>query len=101
MFLLWSLLKDMKIVNLLEFLLVTFFLLWMITSKSMVIQLLSFIHKISCTDENGRITSNDAINQTEFQDLIQLVDEIISKNIRITILSEIVGIEPKSYFYFI
>jgi peptidoglycan/xylan/chitin deacetylase (PgdA/CDA1 family) len=50
-------------------------------------------------DENGRI-SNDALNQTEFQDFSQLVDTIIDKDIRITTLSDIVGIEPKSYSYF-
>jgi peptidoglycan/xylan/chitin deacetylase (PgdA/CDA1 family) len=52
------------------------------------------------TDENGRIESNNAINQTEFQEFIKLVDEITSRNIRITTLSEIVGIEPKTYSYF-
>jgi hypothetical protein len=51
-------------------------------------------------DKNDRIRSNDALNQTEFQDFTQLVDTIIAKNLRITILSEIVGIEPRTYSYF-
>lgn len=52
------------------------------------------------TDENGRISSNDALNQTEFQDFTRLVETILSKNIQITTLSEIVGIEPRAYSYF-
>jgi peptidoglycan/xylan/chitin deacetylase (PgdA/CDA1 family) len=36
------------------------------------------------TDENGRISSNDALNQTEFHDFTRLVETILSKNIRIT-----------------
>jgi hypothetical protein len=51
------------------------------------------------TDDNGRIASNNAINQTEFQDLIKLVDEITSRNIRITTLLEIVGIEQILFLF--
>jgi hypothetical protein len=52
------------------------------------------------TDENGRIIEGSAINSTEFQDFERLVDTMLSKNIRITTLSEIVGIEPRNYSYF-
>jgi peptidoglycan/xylan/chitin deacetylase (PgdA/CDA1 family) len=51
-------------------------------------------------DANGRIITNNSLNQTEIQDFTQLVDTILSKNIRITTLSEIVGIEPRAYSYF-
>ena len=52
------------------------------------------------TDENGRIVDGSTINSTEFQDFVQLVDSVLSKNIRITTLSEIVGIAPRTYSYF-
>jgi peptidoglycan/xylan/chitin deacetylase (PgdA/CDA1 family) len=52
------------------------------------------------TDENGRIIDGSTINSTEFQDFERLVDSILSKNIRITTLSEVVGIEPRTYSYF-
>jgi peptidoglycan/xylan/chitin deacetylase (PgdA/CDA1 family) len=52
------------------------------------------------TDENGRIIDDSSIDSTEFQDFTRLVDSILSKNIRITTLSEIVGIEPRIYSYF-
>ena len=52
------------------------------------------------TDENGRIIDDSRIDSSEFQDFAGLVDSILSKNIRVTTLSEIVGIEPRIYLYF-
>lgn len=52
------------------------------------------------TDENGRIIDDSRIDSSEFQDFAGLVDSILAKNIRITTLSEIVGIEPRMYSYF-
>lgn len=52
------------------------------------------------TDENGRITINNVLNQTELREFTRLVDTIIDKDIRITTLSKLAGIEPRTYSYF-
>lgn len=48
-------------------------------------------------DENDKVPEDSVVNATEFQDFTQLVDTIISKNIGITTMSELVGIEPRTY----
>jgi peptidoglycan/xylan/chitin deacetylase (PgdA/CDA1 family) len=45
-------------------------------------------------DENGKVPEGSTFNSTEFQDFTRLVDNILSRNIRITTLSELVGIQP-------
>ena len=51
-------------------------------------------------DENGTIPESSTFNSTEFQDFTRLVDTILSKNIRIITMSELAGIEPRTYSYF-
>lgn len=51
-------------------------------------------------DENGKVPDNAPINATEMDDLSRLIDTISSRNIRITTLSDILGIEQRSYSYF-
>jgi hypothetical protein len=63
----------------------------------MVIQLLCFIQKTFCRDENDKVPKGSTVNSTEFQDFTRLVDIILARNIRITTLSELVGIQPKVY----
>ena len=48
-------------------------------------------------DENGTIPESSTFNSTEFQDFTRLVDNILSRNIRITTLSELVGIQPSLF----
>ena len=42
---------------------------------------------------NGRIVDDDSLNATEINDFSQLIDKILSKNMRITTLSEIVDLD--------
>jgi peptidoglycan/xylan/chitin deacetylase (PgdA/CDA1 family) len=51
-------------------------------------------------DENDKVPKGSTVNSTEFQDFTRIVDIILAKlarNIRITTLSELVGIQPKVY----
>ena len=44
-------------------------------------------------DVNGRIVDDDSLNATEINEFSQLIDKILSKNMRITTLSEIVDLD--------
>lgn len=44
-----------------------------------------------------KVPKGSTVNSTEFQDFTRLVDIILARNIRITTLSELVGIQPKVY----
>ena len=52
------------------------------------------------TDANGAIADDDSLNATEINEFSQLIDTVLSKNMSITTLSEIVGIDNRSYSYF-
>jgi peptidoglycan/xylan/chitin deacetylase (PgdA/CDA1 family) len=52
------------------------------------------------TDANGAIADKDSLNATEINEFSQLIDTVLSKNMSITTLSEIVGIDNRSYSYF-
>jgi peptidoglycan/xylan/chitin deacetylase (PgdA/CDA1 family) len=49
---------------------------------------------------NGEILDSGALNSTEVQDLSQLIDTLLADGIKISTMSEIVGIEPRNYSYF-
>ena len=51
-------------------------------------------------DVNGRIVDDDSLNATEINEFSQLTDTLLSKNMSFTTLSEIVGIDNRSYSYF-
>jgi peptidoglycan/xylan/chitin deacetylase (PgdA/CDA1 family) len=51
-------------------------------------------------DVNGRIVNDDSLNATEINEFSQLIDTLLSKNMSFTTLSEIVGIDNRSYSYF-
>lgn len=52
------------------------------------------------TDAGGRISSESQLNMTEVDEFSQLVDNILSNNIRIATLSDIAGVERRDYSYF-
>ena len=52
------------------------------------------------TDKNGMILEGGVLNSTEVQDLSELIDTMLSNGIEISTMSEILGIEPRTYSYF-
>ena len=44
-------------------------------------------------DMNGTIVDDNSLNATEINEFSQLIDKILSKNMRITTLSEIVDLD--------
>lgn len=52
------------------------------------------------TDKNGIIISGGVLNSTEVQDLSQLIDELLTQGVKISTMSDILGIEHKTYSYF-
>lgn len=51
-------------------------------------------------DKNGKVLDSRMLNATEVQDLSQLMDTLLTNGIKISTMSEIVGIEPRTYSYF-
>ena len=52
------------------------------------------------TEKNGMILNGGVLNSTEVQDLSQLIDSMLANGIKISTMSEILGIEPRTYSYF-
>jgi peptidoglycan/xylan/chitin deacetylase (PgdA/CDA1 family) len=52
------------------------------------------------TNADGRIAEGNRLNITEVNEFAQLVDSVLSNNLRITTLSEVVGVERRNYSYF-
>ncbi len=52
------------------------------------------------TNADGRIAEGNQLNITEVDEFAQLVDSVLSNNIRIATLSEVVGFEKRNYSYF-
>jgi peptidoglycan/xylan/chitin deacetylase (PgdA/CDA1 family) len=52
------------------------------------------------TDKNGIIISGGVLNSTEVQDLSQLIDELLTQGVKISTMSDILGIEHRTYSYF-
>lgn len=52
------------------------------------------------TDKNGKILDGGVLNSTEVQDLTELIDTMLANGIKISTMSEILGIEPRTYSYF-
>jgi peptidoglycan/xylan/chitin deacetylase (PgdA/CDA1 family) len=52
------------------------------------------------TDKNGMILDGGVLNSTEVQDLSELIDTMLANGIKISTMSEILGIEPRTYSYF-
>jgi peptidoglycan/xylan/chitin deacetylase (PgdA/CDA1 family) len=51
-------------------------------------------------DKNGMILDGGVLNSTEVQDLSELIDTMLANGIKISTMSEILGIEPRTYSYF-
>lgn len=52
------------------------------------------------TNADGKIAKGDQLNMTEVEEFAQLVDSILSNNMRIATLSEVVGVDRRNYSYF-
>lgn len=52
------------------------------------------------TNADGRIAEGNRLNITEVDEFAQLVDSVLSDNLSIATLSEVVGVERRNYSYF-
>jgi peptidoglycan/xylan/chitin deacetylase (PgdA/CDA1 family) len=52
------------------------------------------------TDKSGMILDGGILNSTEVQDLSELIDTMLANGIKISTMSEILGIQPRTYSYF-
>jgi hypothetical protein len=57
-------------------------------------------HPQDFVNTNADGTEGDQLNTTEVDEFAQLVDSVLSNNMRIATLSEVVGVDRRNYFYF-